>query len=312
MTALPDILVFGATSLVGSHFVAGAPARVLAAGRRDPVSLSLPAGGFRPVDLRVARDVETVVRDASTASVVNFAARTDVDGIERERPAAPDGGGPAWEVNAQAPEAMARAARASGKYLVQISTDFVFDGRTGPYGEAADRSPFSDSISWYGWTKSEGERRVLAEAPDAAVVRIALPYRSRFPEKLDFARWMVDRRRRGTLPPLYTDQQVSPTWVPDVSRAVTELVRRRASGIFHVASPELTTPHAFASELFRVMSGTPVELAGGSIVSAATDRTRAPRPRHGGLRCERLGELGLRPTSWRDGVRQLVVEEGWA
>jgi dTDP-4-dehydrorhamnose reductase len=307
-----SVLVFGATSLVGSHFaVSRGP--VSAAGRQDPASLGIPVARFVPVDLGDPAAVERVVSEAREPCVVNFAARTDVDGCERERPS-PGGdprAGAAWSINAEAPAAIARAARATGKYFVQISTDFIFDGSAGPYDEGAPRSPFSPRLSWYGWTKSEGERMALAVDPAAAVVRFGSPYRASFRPKLDFARWMLDRARGGTLPPLYTDQTTTPTWVPDVSRTVGEMIDRRSAGVVHTGSPEPVTPYEFAREMFRQRGGVPPDLLTSRLAEAAVPAGRAPRPLHGGLRGGRLLALGLRMTPWQDGIRQLLAgEEG--
>ncbi len=309
-----EVLVFGASSLVGSHFVERSGLRVAAAGRKDPSHPDMVLDRFQAVDLLDLTAVEDLVRSAPEPLVVNFAARTEVDLVERERAGAgsPTDPGPTWIVNTLAPEAMARAARSTRKHFVQVSTDFVFDGRSGPYEEGAPRSPFSPMLCWYGWTKSEGERRVEVADPTAAILRIAYPYRSRFPAKLDFARGMIERRRRGALPPLYHDQHMTPTWIPDVTRALVKILASRESGVFHAASPEVTTPFDFASELFKEIEGRPPGLLKGSIAEALQKPGAVPRPQDGGLACARLATFGVSLTTWRDGIRQLVREEGWA
>jgi dTDP-4-dehydrorhamnose reductase len=213
-------------------------------------------------------------------------------------------------VNALAPAALAEAARSAGKHLIHVSTDFVFDGTGGPYDEEEDRSPYSDRLSWYGWTKSEGERRVRLADPTAAIVRIAYPYRSNFSPKADFAHRILRRYRGGTLPPQYVDQQISPTWVPDVSAAIAELLRERHSGIVHVASPVVTSPFEFATTLIERVEARPVDLARGSLAGAPPDPRRAPRPRLGGLKPVRAIALGISLTPWREGIEALVRAEG--
>ncbi len=299
--------------MVGSHFVEHSGSLVHAAGRADPSGRGVPVEGFSPVGLEHGSDVEDLIRSRPEPAVVNFAARTDVDGIERERGASlePASEGDAWRVNALAPEAMARASRAEGKYFVQVSTDFVFDGTAGPYDETVARSPLSDRLSWYGWTKSEGERRVEREDPRACILRISYPFRSAFPGKLDFARGMVAKRRAGALPAFYADQVMTPTWVPDVTHALGALIQRRAAGVFHAASPESTTPYEFAERLFRATPGPAVRLQRGSLVESLRRPGATPRPVRGGLRCDRLPRLGARLTGWKEGIDRLVVEEGW-
>ncbi|MHB8351540.1 MAG: SDR family oxidoreductase [Thermoplasmata archaeon] len=305
-----DVLVIGSTSLVGSHFVAHTRFRVAAAGRVDPGSRDLVVERFDPMDLIDAAAVGEAVRAAPEPVVVNFAARTDVDRIEAERPAAgPPQGGSAWRVNTEAAEAIARAAQGSGKHMVQISTDFVYDGRSGPYSEEASVSPWSERLSWYGWTKSAAERRIVGQDPEALIVRIAYPYREDFPPKLDFARWMLARHREGTLPALFTDQQITPTWIPDVTRALETLLGDRAEGIVHIASPTVTTPYEFGCGLLAGAEGGPPIVAG-SLEQLQAVAGRAPRPVRGGLRTDRAVGMGIPLTPWRAGVEALLAHRG--
>jgi dTDP-4-dehydrorhamnose reductase len=297
--------------MVGSHFVASERCRVAAAGRANPSTQGLAVERFDPVDLTDPSRVSELVRAAPEEVVVNFAARTDVDGIEKERPTrGTPPGGPAWSVNAQAPAAMAAGAKDSGKYFVQISTDFVFDGTAGPYAEDSPVSPLSERLNWYGWTKSEGERLVFEEHPGALILRIAFPYRVGYPAKLDFARWMVARHQEGNLPPLFADQQITPTWVPDLTATLIRLIPGRTAGIVHVSSPDVTTPFEFGRELLsRTRRGTAGVVAG-SMAGAPSAPGRAPRPLKGGLRTVRAGELRVPLTSWREGIAELVRGSG--
>jgi len=306
---LAEVLVLGATSLVGSHFVRAGSFAFAAAGRQDPGTRGLSVERFTKADLNRPEEVTALVRSAREAAVVNFAARTDVDPVERERATTAAPQGSAWGVNALAPEAIAAACRAGGKYFVQISTDFVFDGTAGPYDEAAPRSPFSEKVSWYGWTKSEGERRATEADPDMAVLRISFPYRADFPEKLDFARWMLEKHRQGALPPLYANQQLTPTWVPDVTSILEVMVRRRPSGVFHVASPEVTSPLEFGRALISRIEGSSAALSAGSLRAPEPGSGVAPRPIQGGLRSNRCVEFGIRPTTWRAGIEHLARGE---
>ncbi|MCI4351778.1 MAG: sugar nucleotide-binding protein [Thermoplasmata archaeon] len=299
--------------MVGSHYAMRSGKTIHAAGRTDPSSRGISVEGFSSVQVGAPAEIENFVRNRPEPVVVNFAARTDVDGVERERasPGEPLADGEAWRINALAPEALARAARLSGKYFLQISTDFVFDGSAGPYDESVPRSSLSSRLSWYGWTKSEGERRVEEQAPRAGILRIAYPYRSSFPPKLDFARGMVARQRAGTLPSLYADQLLTPTWVPDVTKAVNLLTEAQQAGIFHAASPDPTTPYDFAEHLFHRLRAEGLRLERGSLASALERPGATPRPLKGGLRSHRLPQLGLGLTGWREGVDLLATEEGW-
>jgi dTDP-4-dehydrorhamnose reductase len=289
---------------VGSHFVEFTRRPVTAAGRVDPRTLGILAAGFKVLDLLDLDRVRSVIHSSSAETIINFAAATEVDKVERERPAdhPETGGGPAFAVNVLAAAEMARTAHEGGRQFITLSTDFVFDGLSGPYRESARPSAWSPHVGWYGWTKGEGERRVLESDPKSAIVRISYPYRPRFAPKTDFARNIVSRRQGGTLPPLFTDQIITPTWIPDVSRALEYIIDRRESGCFHVASPERTSPWEFGESLLGALEGRAPDLPKGSMADYLTRAGVTPRPRSGGLMVERLLEGGVALTGWREGI----------
>jgi dTDP-4-dehydrorhamnose reductase len=302
--SLTELLVFGSDSLVGSHFVEFTRHPVRAAGRVDPRPSGIAVSGFEVVDLQDPGRVRSVIHASSAETVINFAAATEVDKVEGERPAdhPETASGPAFTVNVLAAAEMARTAHEGGRQFITLSTDFVFDGLSGPYGESARPSAWSPQVGWYGWTKGEGERRVLEADPRAAVVRISYPYRTRFAGKTDFARNIVARRKAGTLPPLFTDQVITPTWIPDVSRALEYIIDRRESGCFHVASPERTTPWEFGESLIGTLEGRAPGLPQSSMADYLARGGVTPRPRSGGLTVERLLEGGVALTGWRAGI----------
>lgn len=308
------MLVFGATSMVGSHYVQHTGFSVHAAGRSDPARQGLAVERFSRVDIQQLSHLQQFIRSAPEKVMINFAARTDVDQIELERrddSPTPDSG-EAWSVNALAPGAMALAARQAGKYFVQVSTDFVFDGTAGPYHERARRSPLTRLLSWYGWTKSEGERRVRTQDPSAGILRISYPYGPLANRKRDFIHGMMDRFRTGSLPPLYSDQQLTPTWVPDLPGAINALVRSTGRGVFHLASPVSTTPYELGARLACRKREKNVAVQPGSLKEVLSRPGMTPRPIKGGLVCDRLPEMGVPITNWKDGLDQIVKAEGWS
>lgn len=313
----PRVLVLGATSLVGSHFVVyGGSGPVLVAGRQDPRRRGFPVEGFTRVDLGDEEAVRKLVRTTEATAVVNFVARTDVDGCESERPrrgnrpAHPDRGS-AWVLNSELPRWLAEESASRDLFLLHLSTDFVFDGKAGPYSEEEPPSPLGPDLGWYGYTKGVGESHVagLARKGKAAIVRISYPYRSGFEGKLDLARGLLMRLASGTLLPMYTDQEITPTWVPDVTDTLSALLVARHGGIYHVASPTVTTPFGFAEALIEEIGVGKGDLTGARLQDVKDPR-RAPRPVHGGLRLHNVRRLGVRPTDYREGIRKLVAELG--
>ena len=201
------ILVIGASGLVGSRFV-----------ELYKNSGQLLTPDEKKLDITDSSSIERFIRGNFDIDViVNFAAFTDVAGAEKERPPAHKASGPgggkekglAWKLNVESAENIAKIAKKYNIFLIHISTDFVFLGtkdNPGPYKEDARLPRFSKKISWYGWTKLEGERVVRKNQPYSAIVRITYPFRaSPYPEKIDSARKILELFDNGSLYPLFTD-----------------------------------------------------------------------------------------------------------
>ena len=258
-----DVLIFGGNGLLGQYLVGEAEQRsleVLATDREEP------AGRLPRVDLRDAQLAARVVREIAPKVVFLPAAMTGVDACEA-RPQ------DARQVNAGAPAAIAQACASVPSRLVYFSTDYVFDGEDGPYDEYATPAPVNE----YGQTKLEGERCVLAAVPKALVVRTSANFGwNGLRGKQNSVTWILGKLRRGESVPLFTDQQVSPSYVPDVARVAFDLVDRGASGIFHVATRGCLTRLDMGQAVCDVF-GLPKELLVPSRLAGANLPAKRPR-----------------------------------
>lgn len=141
-------------------------------------------------------------------------------------------------VNGEGPGAVARLCLDRRVRLVHISTDYVFDGRAGPYDEAADPNP----LSHYGASKREGEVRVLETLSDALILRLSALYGwNRLRGKPNSVTWILARLRSAERVPLFADQRVSPTYAHEAASAILDLAPRSISGFLHLAAPECVT-----------------------------------------------------------------------
>ncbi len=242
------------------------------------------AVGRETVDVTDPRAVDGAVDGHQV--VVNCAAWTAVDAAEDEEAAA-------FTVNAVAPQLLARAARRSGARLVQISTDYVFDGvAQTPYGEDDLAAPRSA----YGRTKLAGEWAVRVGTPDHLVVRTAWLYGAGgacFPRTI--ARVAAER---GGLD-VVADQSGQPTWTRDLADLIVRLVQAGVpSGTYHGTSSGTTTWHGFAQEAVRAAGMDP------EIVRPTTSDAfarRAPRPTYSVLGHDAFAAVGVAPIGdWRE------------
>ncbi|UZN01920.1 dTDP-4-dehydrorhamnose reductase [Cellulomonas sp. S1-8] len=226
--------------------------------------------------------------------VVNCAAWTAVDPAEAQEAAA-------FTVNAVGPQHLARAAHRAGARLVQISTDYVFDGHADvPYGEDDAAAPRSA----YGRTKLAGEWAVRAEAPDHLIVRTAWLYGAGgpcFPRTIARA-----AAERGALQ-VVDDQRGQPTWTRDLADLVVRLVDAGApSGTYHGTSSGETTWYGFARAVVEAAGMDPAIVAPTTSEGAARP---APRPAYSVLGHEALVRAGVAPVGdWAERWRVAADE----
>jgi dTDP-4-dehydrorhamnose reductase len=187
--------------------------------------------------------VRAIFADFTPGVVVNCAAMTAVDACEQEKELC-------WRVNVDAVEHLAKCCLTSGTRLVQISTDFVFDGQRGPYREQ-DRP---DPVNFYGKSKLAAENFVRGAGLDRwAIVRTVLVYGTG--EQLgrtNIALWVVEKLSAGERIRVVTDQYRSPTYVDDLAGGVERVVRFGKTGVFHVSGRDIMSVYDFACRVAEV------------------------------------------------------------
>ena len=248
------------------------------------------AGADLPeLDITDATAVERAVAVARPDAIVNCAAFTAVDAAEAEEDAA-------LAVNGTAVAHLARAADAAEAVLVQLSTDYVFDGTGGtPYREGDPVNP----LSAYGRTKLAGERAAAA-ARSRLVVRTAWL----FGEGANFV-GAIRRQLDAGVEELrvVSDQVGCPTYAEDLAGAILGLLDAGALGTVHAVNAGSTTWFEFAREIVRRLGSSARVLP----ISTAEARRPAPRPMHSVLDTSRLVAILGRPLPpWQDALARYL------
>ncbi|AIR96268.1 dTDP-4-dehydrorhamnose reductase [Streptomyces glaucescens] len=224
------------------------------------------------------------------AVLVNCAAWTAVDAAEAHEARA-------LAVNGEGPGHLARACRATGTRMIQLSTDYVFAGLADrPYREDDPPAPRTA----YGRTKLAGERAVLDTLPDGGyVVRTAWLYGS---GGANFVSTMIRLAAAEGTVPVVDDQHGGPTWTGDLADRLLALgaaaLRGTAPpGVYHAVNAGSTTWHALAREIFRRAGADPGRVR--PIGSGELARPAA-RPPYSVLAQGRWRAAGLAPLrDWR-------------
>jgi dTDP-4-dehydrorhamnose reductase len=281
------ILVTGAGGQVGGALAArfGATHEVIAATRAS-LDLAEPAG--LPARLDALRP----------ELIVNCAAYTAVDQAEDERDLA-------FRVNAEAQGAMARWAAVQGVPLIQLSTDYVFDGSgTRPWREDDTPAP----LSVYGASKRAGEVAVLEAGGAHLIVRTSWVYAA---EGRNFLRTIARLAGEREELRIVDDQTGAPTPASLVADGIAAIVEKsapdfsgafaRADDIIHLCASGETTWFGFAQAIVEGLRGRGVPLAVKRIVPIASEDypTKATRPKNSRLSLERVRTVfGIAPPRW--------------
>jgi dTDP-4-dehydrorhamnose reductase len=268
-------LVVGAGGMLGSDLLA-------ALAGRDVIGLTRAE-----LDVTDLAAVRAAVSGRS--AVINASAYTRVDDAETDEAAA-------HGVNAIGAQNVAVAAAENGARLVQVSTDYVFDGTaTSPYAENTPLSP----MSAYGRTKADGERLALAANPGRTlIVRTAWLYGE---HGGNFAKTMLGLAASRPELTVVADQVGQPTWTLDLAGRIVALLDSGAtSGTFHATNSGSASWFDFAREVLRLAGLDPERVQ--PTTSEAFVRP-APRPAFSVLGHDAWASVGLAPMrDWHEAL----------
>jgi len=286
-----EIIGTGLSGLVGSRITS------LLSSEFTFTDLSKETG----VDLMDFSTVEQMINKSLAPWVFHFAAYTNVQGAELEKEKGKES--VSWGVNVLATENIVNICKQTGKRLLYISTDYVFDGEKDEYNENDQPHP----ISWYGITKYEGEKFVQTLENNALIVRIANPYRSNPVGKMDFVHKMLERIVLNEEIRAPSDQIFCPTFIDDLGVSLARLVLSNAYGIFHVGSDTGITPYEAANTVANEF-GYPNAL----IVKTSYDQYfmgKAMPPKQAVLKHDKINASGITLHSFEQGVHIVKQQE---
>jgi dTDP-4-dehydrorhamnose reductase len=268
----------------------------LAADLRSVLGADTHSFGRDELDITDTAALERVFAEVDPDVVFNCAAFHNVDACERE-PAR------AFEVNVAAVAELARRSR----YLVHISTNYVFDGRRAePYRE--EELPCPRSI--YALTKLAGEHAALAYAERALVIRTAGLYglAGSASKGGNFVQRMIARAREQGFLRMVADQRLQPTFTADLAPAIVAAVELEAHGIVHLTAAGACSWRDFTVAIMELAGlDVPVEPTTTTIAAGAPDR-----PRNGVLARPRADAIGLPLLrAWEEALADYMDRAGF-
>jgi dTDP-4-dehydrorhamnose reductase len=269
--------------------------QVFAAYKEHPPTLGTPVSLDITDEVSVRKGISRIEPDA----IVNSAALTDVDKCEVNPQLARD-------VNSTGVEFLARSAKESSCFLVQVSTDFVFDGTTGNYSENDRPNP----VNQYGITKLAGEEAAKNCGEGRwSVARASVVYGWGRPQRPNAATQIIDNLSKGQRIFIVKDQYSSPTLNTNLALMVIEISERQLPGIIHTAGATRLSRYDFALGLADRMKP-PLEKKLILPTEAGNIQWTAKRPRDSSLQVSRAAtQLASRPLEIGEAYSQFTAEK---
>lgn len=299
MTPPFRVLITGGTGLLGKSLLESDPSgwEILATRHtnRPPAEW---AGSFHPLDVRDADAVGRLLRELQPDAVIHTASIGSVDEAERD----PVG---ARAVNVEGTRNVAQACKRQKAFLVQISSNAVFDGLNPPYSEESPTGP----ANLYGRIKLEAEAAVREAGGPHLIVRPILMYGWPWPDGRGniVTRWLEALEAGHPVP---VDDRIfsMPLSVEDCAKTIRTALEKKMTGTLHVAGPERLSLVEFSKAVARIFGYPQTSI---EPIPAEVLARLAPRPKDTSFLTRRLSEeLGIRPMDVEKGLTRMKERRG--
>lgn len=287
------ILVVGSNGLLGQKvaemLVRGTSGTVTLASIEDAPVGTMETAGYVKTDITSKKEVKQLVARAEPDVIINCAAITNVDACESERELA-------WKVNVGGVENLIEASRRTGATVVQVSSDYIFDGKNGPYTE--DDRP--EPVSYYGKTKLAAENALRASGVKYLIARTMVLYGYAQGVKANFVLWLIQSLEKQTAVRVVDDQFGNPTLADDLAYGLIRGVELGRTGVYNIAGREIVSRYEFAQRVARAFK---LDEALITPIKTAQLRQPAQRPLKSGLITLKAEvELGIHPSTIDQGL----------
>ena len=300
MTEKGKILITGSNGLLGqavtSIFTRESDFQLLLTSSEDKPHLDVKSE-YTKLDITKKEDVKQVASKYKPDVIINCAAFTDVDRCESERENC-------WKLNVDAVKNLIIASRINNSKIIHISTDYIFDGKSGPYDELHKPNP----VSFYGRSKLASENALTLSGVNYAILRTIVLYGYGKMVKQNFALWLISKLKNGEPVNIVTDQIGNATLSDDLAYAILKVTENDFRGIYNVAGKDIISRYEFALNLCEVF-GYNKKLV--FPISTKDLNQPAPRPMKSGLvTLKAETEFGINFMDSKEGLQVLKYQLG--
>lgn len=288
------ILVTGSNGLLGqtlTHLITSTNRAELIASSKGKDRYTGP-GKYHYVELDIADKSQLldVVSNHNPDVIINAAAVTNVDTCHIER-------NTCHLLNTEAVKYLVEICEARSVQLIHLSTDFVFDGQSGPYSEEDKPNP----ISYYGESKAEAERVIQDSTSSWAILRTILVYGvTANMSRSNIVLWAKSALQNGEIVKAVNDQWRMPTLALDLAEACLLVAEKKATGIFHISGKDMMTVHELVMQVADFWN---LDKSLIQPISSQALNQEAKRPLKTGFVLDKaIHMLGYKPHSFLEGL----------
>ncbi|MBU1117897.1 NAD(P)-dependent oxidoreductase [Patescibacteria group bacterium] len=279
----------GLTGLVGSRIIELNP-------DIEFINISLETG----ISILDPQQLETVFAAHPDAdAVLHLAAFTDTNAAWDQKG---DQSGLCYQLNVVGTQNIVNLCQKYGKYLIHISTDYVFDGqKPTPYLEDDPTS----AIEWYGETKAMAEKVVLNSGISASIARLAFPYRAKYDLKVDIVRKIKQKIENGDTLNLFDDQITTPTYIDDIAAGLKIFFEQKPVGIYHLVGSSSQSPFEMAQMIAQVFGLDNSKIMPSKLADYLKTENARPFAKNAALNNDKIKTLGITTKTLQEGLEDM-------
>jgi dTDP-4-dehydrorhamnose reductase len=197
-----------------------------------------PCTNYQSLDITQKNQVREIILNFFPDYIINTAAFTNVDKSEAEKETA-------WKINVNGVENIALYAWTVDAKLIHFSSDYIFDGKNGPYSENDKPNP----IGYYGRTKLAAENSIRTSGVRYSIIRTNILYGTAKYGRPDFVKWVINSLSDKKEIKIVTDQIGNPTYINDIVGAINKIIEFKKEGIYNIAGSELISRFDFTKRI---------------------------------------------------------------
>ncbi|MBN2279482.1 MAG: dTDP-4-dehydrorhamnose reductase [Candidatus Marinimicrobia bacterium] len=283
-----NILITGSTGMLGSALATHLSSNYKVFGIDiHPENIKNAPQVYQQCDITDVKSLQKIITDVKPSIIINCAANTSVDGCEKDVEKA-------RAINVGGVQNLVQILAGSNMHLIQISTDYIFDGTAGPYSENDKTNPINN----YGKMKLESELELVQSNVNWTILRTNVLFSDNLTEPASFVAWVYQNLKKNEKINVVNDQFGNPTYVYDFTRAIERVIERDAHGIFHYGGKDYVNRFEFALQIADTFG------LDNRLINKITTRflkQLAPRPYKAGLKTNKIEtELEISTSNLKD------------